>query len=332
MATVSGAAHGGLPALFLAALCLAAAPSASFAQSAATYPAKPVRVVVPLAPGGPTDTFARMFANYLEKKYKQPAVVENKTGAGQVVGANYAIQQPADGYTMLAGSNGLAYESLINKDTPFNSTKDILPFGVFAGSGMFMHVNSSLPVTTLPEFIAWVKANPGKLNLGTASVPLAPFESMRERLGLDWTYVNYKGGTPAETAALAGEVQAYFGDIKLLQYSKTGRMRTLAYSGPQRHPAAPDVPTVAESGIPGLAGYEMQAWFGLAAPVKVSAAIINRIHAEVVKTVADQDVRDRFANLGFEPVGSTPEQFRSLFRNEYGRLGKVIRAAGMKAE
>lgn len=328
MATVSRAAHGGLPALFLAALCLAAAPCVSLAQSAATYPAKPVRVVVPLAPGGPTDTFARMFANYLERKYKQPAVVENKTGAGQVVGANYAIQQPADGYTMLAGSNGLAYESLINKDTPFNSTKDILPFGVFAGSGMFMHVNSSLPVTTLPEFIAWVKANPGKLNLGTASVPLAPFESMRERLGLDWTYVNYKGGTPAETAALAGEVQAYFGDIKLLQYSKTGRMRTLAYSGPQRHPAAPDVPTVAESGI-GMSDFRYVLWLGMFSAPGVPEDILTKLNADLNDMSRQPDSLKRYEAMGWVPMALSVEETRRDSAATNKQIAEVV-ARGVK--
>jgi tripartite-type tricarboxylate transporter receptor subunit TctC len=301
MATVSRAAFGAMSTLFLAALCLAAAPSTSLAQTAAAYPSKQIRVVVPLAPGGPTDTFARMFARYLETKYKQPVIVENKTGAGQVVGANYAVQQPADGYTMLAGSNGLAYESLINKDVPFNSTKDILPFGIIAGSGMFLHIHSSLPVTTLAEFIAWVKANPGKLNLGTASVPLAPFEGMRERLGLNWTYVNYKGGTPAEAALLAGEVQAYFGDSKHLQHSKTGRLRTLTYSGPQRHPAAPDVPTIAESGV-GMSDFRYVLWLGMYTAAGVPEDILVKLNADLNDMSRQPDSLKRYEAMGWVPM------------------------------
>jgi len=328
MATVSRAAHGGLPALFLAALCLAAAPCLSLAQSAAAYPAKPVRVVVPLAPGGTTDTFARMFANYLEKKYKQPALVENKPGAGQVVGAMYAIQQPADGYTMLAGSNGLAYESIINKDAPFNSTRDILPFGVFAGSGMFLHTDGALPVKNLGEFIVWVKANPGKLNLGTASVPLAPFEDMRDRLGLNWTYVNYKGGSPAETALLAGEVQAYFGDSKLLQFSKTGKLRALAYSGPQRHPAAPDVPTLAESGI-GMPDFRYVLWLGLFSLPGVPEDILAKLNADLNDMSRQPDSMKRYETMGWVPMTLSVDETRKDVAATNKQISAVV-ARGVK--
>lgn len=328
MATHPPAASGALPSLLLAALFIAAAPGATLAQSAANYPSKPMRVVVPLAPGGPTDTFARMFARYLETKYKQPAIVENKTGAGQVVGANYAIQQPADGYTMLAGSNGLAYESLINKDTPFNSTKDILPFGIFAGSGMFLHIHSSLPVTTVGEFIAWVKANPGKLNLGTASVPLAPFEGMRERLGMNWTYVNYKGGTPAEAALLAGEVQAYFGDSKHLQHSKTGRLRTLAYSGPQRHPVAPDVPTFAEAGI-GMNDFRYVLWLGMFTASAVPEDILVKLNADLNDMSRQPDSLKRYEAMGWVPMTLGVDATRKDAVGTNNQIAEVL-ARGVK--
>ena len=328
MTIVTRAAGGIISTLFLAVLCLAADPGASLAQSAATYPSKPVRVVVPLAPGGTTDTFARMFANYLEKKYKQPIVVENKAGAGQVVGAMYAIQQPADGYTVLAGSNGLAYESVINKDTPFNSTKDILPFGVFAGSGMFLHIDASLPVKNLTEFIAWVKANPGKLNLGTASVPLAPFESMRDRLGLNWTYVNYKGGSPVETALLAGEVQAYFGDSKLLQFSKTGKLRALAYSGPQRHPVAPDVPTIAESAI-GMPDFRYVLWLGMYSVPGVPEDILTKLNADLNDMSRQPDSLKRYEVMGWVPMILNVDESRRDVAATNRQIAEVV-ARGVK--
>lgn len=285
----------------LAALSLATLPVSALAQGAANYPSKPVRIVVPLAPGGPVDSFGRLYANFLEKKYKQPVVVENKTGAGQVVGANYAIQQPADGYTLLVGSNSLAWESLINKEVPFNSTKDIQPFGAFAGSGMFVQINPSLPVNTLQEFIAWVRANPGKLNLGTASVPLAAFEAMRDKLGLQWTAVNYKGGTPAEAAVLGGEVQAYFGDVKGVYQMRAGKLRVLAYSGATRHPAAPEIPTVAESNI-GYPEMNYQIWLGMYAAPAVPEDIVTKLNADIIEMNNQPDIQARYKAMGWLPM------------------------------
>ena len=285
----------------LATLSLAALPVMALAQGAANYPSKPVRVVVPLAPGGPVDSFGRFYANFLEKKYKQPVVVENKTGAGQVVGANYAIQQPADGYTLLVGSNSLAWESLINKEVPFNSTRDIVPFGAFAGSGMFVQIHPSLPVNTLAEFVAWVRANPGKLNLGTASVPLAAFEAMRDKLGLQWTAVNYKGGTPAEAAVLGGEVQAYFGDIKGVYQMRNGKLRVLAYSGATRHPSAPEIPTVAESNI-GYPEMNYQIWLGMYAAPGVPEDIVSKLNADILEMNNQPDIQARYKAMGWLPM------------------------------
>jgi tripartite-type tricarboxylate transporter receptor subunit TctC len=273
------------------------APTPVLAQ--AQWPAHVVKIIIPLAPGGPTDTFGRMYGVYLEQKYHQPFIVENRSGAGQNVGAAYVVQQPDDGYTLLAGSNGLAYESLVNKDTTYNSTKDILPFGAFAGSGMFLQINPSLPVNTFQEFVTWVKANPNKLNLGTASVPLAPFEGMRDRLGLTWTYVNYKGGTPAEQAILANDVQAYFGDSKGVQQAKLGKLKVLAYSGPTRHPDAPNVPTLAELG---LSDFNYIIWLGMYARPGVPGDIITRLNADMNDMSRTPEALARYKAIGWLPL------------------------------
>jgi len=312
----------------LAALLCFCLSAPALAQSGGNYPTHLVKLVVPLSPGGPTDTFGRMFANYLEQKYKQPFIVENRPGAGQNVGAAYVIQQPGDGYTLLAGSNGLAYESLINKDTTFNSTKDILPFGIFAGSGMFLQTNPSLPVNSFPEFIAWVKANPGKLNLGTASVPLAPFEGMRDRLGLSWTYVNYKGGVPAEAALLANDVQAYFGDSKVMQQVKLGKLKALAYSGPTRHPDAPNVPTIAESGV-GLPDFSFVLWLGMYTVPAVPEDIVTRLNADLNDMSRQPEALTRYKAMGWLPIATSVDALRKDTARQNNEIAGML-ARGLK--
>ena len=225
---------------FLVALLLGALPTLAFAQGAATFPNKSIRVVVGFGPGGPTDIFGRLYASHLEKKYKQPVIVDNRPGAGQLVGADFVAKSAPDGYTLMASTSTLSFESLLNKDSPLDTAKDILPFGIIAGSGLFIGVHSSLPVKNMAEFIAWIRANPGKLNVGTAGVPVPEFEGLRDKLGLNWVNVNYKGGAAAMTALIAGEVHMYTPDLNQgIPPMKEGRVRLISYSETQRHPGAP---------------------------------------------------------------------------------------------
>ena len=295
----------------LAALSLAFLSTAVLAQSpAANFPNKPMRIIVPLGSGGPTDLFARMFAAHLEKKYRQPALVENKPGAGQLVGANLVAKADPDGYTLLAASSNLPSESLLTKDAPLDTAKDILPFGIIAGSGLFIGVHSSIPVKNMQEFVAWVKANPGKLNQGTASAPLVAIESLRDRLGLNWVNVNYKGGAAAMTALIAGEVQLYTPDVnQAVPPMKEGRVRILAYSDQQRHSALPEIPTIAESGI-GAPDFVLQVWLGMFAHQAVPNDIIAKLNADVNEMSALPESTARFTAMGWRAIPSTVTAIR----------------------
>ena len=293
-------------------LVLGTLPSVALSQSgAANYPSKPIRIIVGFGPGGPTDIFGRMYSSHLEKKYKQPAIVENRPGAAQLVGAEVVAKSAPDGYTLLSAASPISFESLLNKDSPLDTTKDILPFGIIAGSGLFVGVHSSLPVKNMAEFIAWVRANPGKLNSGTAGAPVAEFEGMRDKLGLNWVNVNYKGGAAAMTALIAGEVHMYTPDLNQgLPAMKDGRVKLLAYSEQQRHPGAPDVPTVAESGI-GMPDFVMQIWLGMYAPAGVPADIINKLNADTIELAASPDALNRINTMGWRTIPSNVATIRA---------------------
>ena len=295
---------------FLVALLLGSLPTLALAQGAANFPNKSIRIVVGFGPGGPTDIFGRLYASHLERKYKQPIIVDNRPGAGQLVGADLVAKSAPDGYTLMASTNTLGFESLLNKDSPLDTTKDILPFGIIAGSGLFIGVHSSLPVKNMAEFIAWVRANPGKLNVGTAGAPVSEFEGLRDKMGLNWVNVNYKGGAAAMTALMAGEVHMYTPDLNQgLAGVKEGRVRLLSYSEGQRHLGAPDVPTVAESGI-GATDFRMQIWLGMFAPPGVPADIINKLNADVNEMAAAQDAFSRINAMGWRTIPSNVETIR----------------------
>ena len=308
---------------------LAFIPALAGAQTAANYPSRPIRVIVPFGPGGPTDIFGRLYASHLEKKYKQPAIVENKPGGGQIVATDFVVKAPADGYTLLTAANTLTYESLLNKDAPFDSTKDILPYGVIGGSGLFIAVNAGLPVKTIQEFVAWVKANPGKLNVGTVGVPTVEMEGLRDKLGLNWTNVNYKGGVAAQTALMAGEINLYTPDLNQTAPAvKDGRIKVLAFGDRQRHPGMPDVPTVAESGI-GAPDFLMYVWLGMFAASGVPNDIVNKLHADVIEMQGNPDVQSKINAMGWRtnPIGV--EELRKLQQASNENV-KSLLAKGIK--
>ena len=294
----------------IATLGLAALPLITMAQGAATYPNRTIRVLCPFPPGAITDALARMYASHLERKYKQPTIVENRTGAGQNIAGDATAKAAPDGYTLLAASNQLAWESLLNKDTPFNSQRDILPFGIFAASGLFLATHIDLPAKTLAEFVAYVKANPGKLNVGLAGAPTLGFEEFRDRLGLSWTNVPYRGGAPAFQALLANDVQMFTTDVMQgLPAMQTGKIRMLAYSGSQRHPGAPSIPTFSESGV-GVQGFDYKVWLGTFAPAGVPADILQKLNAEVLEMQKTPDAMQRFTAMGWQAIPSGVEEIR----------------------
>jgi tripartite-type tricarboxylate transporter receptor subunit TctC len=313
----------------IALLALAALPLISVAQSAASFPTRQVRLIVGFAPGGPTDIFARMFAQHLEKKYKQPGLAENRPGAGALIAGEFVAKAPPDGYTLFVGANTFAYESVLNRESPINTARDLLPFGIFAGTSLFVTTHASLPVKNMAEFIAWIKANPGKLNIGTAGTPVAKLEGLRDKLGLEWVNVPYKGGALAMTALLAGEVLMYTADAnQALPAAKEGRVRTLAYMDRQRHALAPDVPTVAESGI-GAPDFVSHVWLGMYAPAAVPADIVAKLNAEVNEMNATQEAGQRYVAMGWKAGSQTLEQIRRDSAAEVANVQALL-AKGVK--
>jgi len=317
-------------AVFTAVLSLFAASWAplGWAQTAANYPSRPIRIIVPVAAGGPTDAFGRLYGAYLEKKYKQSAIVENRPGAGQIVGADVVAKAAPDGYTLLAAANTVSYESLLNKDAGFDTTKDILPFGIIAQAGLFIALNNAVPAKTMPELFAWVKANPGKLNVATAGAPVAELEGLRNKLGLSWVNVNYKGGAASQQALLAGEVGMYTPDgNQAISGVKDGRIHLLAYTDVIRHFGAPDVPTMAESGV--APDFQYVVWLGMFAPANVPADIINKLNADVNEMASGPEATARTAAMGWRTNPVSVPVIRKMTQTSNETIAGLL-AAGVK--
>jgi len=247
----------------------------------------------------------------MEKKYKQPMLVDNRPGAGQIVGADILSKATPDGYTLLAAINPtLSYESLLNKETSINTVKDVLPFAIVAGAGLFLAIHNSVPAKTLPEFIAWVKANPGKISWGTAGAPLVEVEALRDRFGMSWVNVNYKSGAAANQALLSGEIQGYTPDVNQgAPAMKEGRVRLLAYTETRRHPALPEVPTVSESGV-GANDFSLLVWLGMFAHPDVPMDILTKLNADVNEMSSAPEAVARMAPMGWRPMPSTISEVR----------------------
>jgi tripartite-type tricarboxylate transporter receptor subunit TctC len=307
-------------------LTVALAPALAEAQS---WPSRRITIISPFPAGAVTDVLGRLYAAHLEKKYKQPVIVEARTGGGQVIAMDAVIRAPADGYTLLVGSNGTFTESIINKDAPFNSTRDLTAIGAFAGSGLFIVVNASFPAKTLAEFVAYSRANPGKVNFATAGIPAPGTEEFRHRLNLNWTMVPYKGGGPAFQAMLSNEVHAYNSDImQSMPAQQAGKVRILGYTGSTRHAGAPDVPTLSE-GVPELGPLEYLVWIGMYARSEVPIDIMTRLNADILEMQSAPESLQRFAAIGWAPL---PWGLQAVRRDldAYARKIQTLLDAGVK--
>jgi tripartite-type tricarboxylate transporter receptor subunit TctC len=301
--------------------------SSALAQS---FPGKPLRLVVPFPAGGSVDTVARSFGQRFGEYLKQPVVVDNRGGAGGNVGADIVAKAAPDGYTLLITTPGLAIARSIYRRLPFEPLTDFAPVSQLTSTYLILVVNEKLPANSVAELIALAKAQPAKLNYGSsgsgATIHLAT-ELFRISAGIDIVHVPYKGEAPAYTALLANEVQLAVGPVSgLLPHIKAGRLRALGVSSSTRAPALPDVPTIAEAGVP---GYEFSSWFGLFAPAGTPREVIARLNAEAVKAMAVPDVRDRLPAMGNEAVGSTPEQFNAKYKSDIAQYAAVVKAAGI---
>jgi tripartite-type tricarboxylate transporter receptor subunit TctC len=307
---------------------------AVFAQGAAeTYPARPVRVVIGLAPGGGTDLQARLFAQKLSENLGRPFVVENRTGAGGTIAYAQIAKSPPDGYTLLGVTSGYTITPAVYSNLPYDPVKDFAPISLVAQAPFLFLTHPSLPVRSVKDLLALARTRPAMLDCGTAghgSSTHMAFELFRTMAGVNITHIPYKGTGPALIDAMAGQVHMLFGNVlSTLTHVKSGRLRALAVTTAKRSRVLPDLPTVSESGVP---GYENSTWFGLLAPAGTPAAVLNKLNAELVKTSRSPDIVERLAPDGGEPVGSTPEQFSRHLALEITRWRKVVKDAGMKVE
>ncbi len=319
---------------FLAgAAALASTPLIGRAR-AATWPDHPVRFIVPFTPGGTTDLLGRMMAQKLSEEYGQQFVVENKPGAGGNIGGDAVAKSPPDGYTFIVGTPGVhVINQYIYKSQPFDSIRDLAPVVPIARVPNLISVTPALPVKTFPELLAYAKANPGKLSFATAGAGGTGHvagELLKSMAGIDLVHIPYKGSAPALTDVIGGRVEVSVDNLPAAQpFAEAGKIRPLAVTTAKRWPLLPDVPTVAESGVP---GYEASAWFTIAAPAKTPKEIVDRINASVNRYFTDKDLVEKMRKLGAEPIGGTPEEFAKLIADENVKWKKTIDFAGLKPE
>lgn len=314
-----------------AALGLATVATTAHGQA---YPSKPIRFVVPFAPGGSTDLLARFLAQQMTTAMGQTVVVDNRAGAGGVVGAEIAARAPADGYTIVLGSAGpLTINPNIRDKTPYDTLRDFAPITLATVSPFTLVVHPSSPAKNVKELIALAKAKPGELNFGSAgngSVGHFSTEQFMALTGTKLLHVPYKGAGPAVTDLLGGRLNLMFENLPtILPHVRSGKLRMLAVGTKQRSALAPEFPTIADEGVP---GYDSATVFGVLAPAKTSPAIIARLNSEMVKILRSAEGKSSLAGRGLEAVGSTPQEYAAQIKDEYTRYGRIAKAAGIRVD
>jgi len=297
------------------------------------FPAKPISIIVPLAPGGGTDVVTRIVASRLTDIWGTPVLVENRPGGGQIIGTESVARAPADGATLLAVTPAHVINATLHEKLAYRWDRDFVPIVNMAATANVLVVHPSLPVKTTKELIALVRSRPGQMHYGSSGVGGAShlaFELFNSMAKLDVVHVPYKGGPPAVQDVLAGQISLLMGNMpSVLQHVRSGRMRPLAIASSRRSPLLPEVPTVAESALP---GYEAANWNGLVAPAGVPQDLVMRYNADVVRVVTEPAIRDRLSATGFDPIGDTPAQFSAYLKTEFQRWATLIRSRGIKAE
>ena len=294
----------------------------------AEYPDKPVKIVVPVAAGGGVDVMARLLAQHLGERLRQQFVVENRPGAAGVIGSKAVIASPADGTTLLYTPSSLSLSVAINKTPPYDLAKDFTPIVNVAISPYALVVNPSVPAQSLKEFIAYAQANPGKLSYGSAGVGSASHlaaELLKSKAGIEMVHVPNKGMNPALIDLMGGQVQVLFASVPGLTSEKTERARAIAMAEMKRSGLMPDLPTMNESGLPGFA---VGNWAGLLGPAGLDAAIVKKLHDEVIAILATPEMKDRIKMLGFDVIASTPQEFAKQLQEDVERWAPVAKAAG----
>ena len=316
----------------LAALALAVALAGIGTASAIDYPTRPVKFVVPYPPGGTTDVLARIIAQWLSEKMGQQFVVENKPGGGNNIGVEYVVNSAPDGYTMLLVNPANGINSTLYKNLPFNFIRDITPVAGLVRSPNVMEVPANFPAKTVAEFIAYCKANPGKINMASSgsgtSVHLSG-ELFKFMTGCQMLHVPYKGAGPALIDLMAGQVHVLFDNLpSSIGHIKGGKLRALGVTSAEREPSLPDTPTVGDT----VPGYEATAWFGIGMPKGTPRDVIEKVNAEVNRALADPGMQKKLAELGGKPIGGTPEDFGRVIQAETDKWAKVVISSGAKVE
>lgn len=307
-----------------------------FAGSAAaqgSYPTKPIHLIVGYAAGGPTDIVARLVAAKMTESLGQPVIVENKPGAGSNIASEYVVKSAADGYTLLVGSIANATNMVVYKHLNYDTLRDLAPIAQLMSAPSVLVTNPGFPPKNLQELIALAKKNPGKYafaSTGSGGSPHLAGEMLKMRAGIDLIHVPYKGAAPVQADLIGGQVQMAFETaLSVVPHIQSGQLRAIAVAANKRLAQLPDVPTMAEAGLP---NFEVSSWNGLFAPAKTPPEIIARLHEAAVKALAAPDVREKLTAQGAEPVGSTPEQFRAYIKAEIDKWGPVARASGARVD
>jgi len=317
-------------ALAVAALAAVVAPAPAAAQSADTYPSKPVRVIVPFAPGGALDTVARMVGQRLAERLGQPVIIENKPGAANVIGNEMVARAAPDGYTLLFAAAPIALNTALGMKLPYDVYKDFAPISLVASIPGIILANPASKYRTLQDIVDAARSTPGGLNVATAgagSMPHLMLEGLAVKIGAKINHIGYKGSVPAMQDAMSGAIDLLF-DAWIPSGTQVlaGRLRPIAVNSTVRSPLIPDVPTVVELGYPEIVG---SAFFGMLAPAGTPPAIVNRLHAAVVASVRETDVADRLLKQGYEVHASTPQEYAAYIGREIERWSPVARAAGL---
>ncbi len=298
------------------------------------YPSKPVRVIVPFPPGAGVDIVTRSVSPRLGELLGQQLIVDNRAGAGGILGAELAAKAQPDGYTLLMATAGiLTVIPNMNSKAPYSVERDFVPVTLIASVPSMLVVHPSLPAKSVKELVALARSKPGAINYastGNGTLPHLAAELFKAQAKIDMVHVPYKGSAPALTDLLGGQVEVFFGNVlSVIPQVRSGKLRALAVTSVERMPVAPEIPTLAQSGFP---GFEAGTWFGLMAPAGTPREIVNRLHAEVVKTLRLPETQERLAGQGATTVGNTPDQFAAYIRTESAKWAKVLKASGVRAD
>lgn len=314
-------------------VCLMAALCAITGALAQTYPTKSIRFIIPFPPGGPRDVQARLIGPKLTEAWGQAVVIDNRAGANGIIGIELAAKSPADGHTLVMISAGFAAAPSLYATLPYDTLRDLAPVAPLTSGPGILIVNNALPVKSVKELIAYARARPGQLHYGSAGngapshLAVALFGVMTETR---FVHVPYKGMAPALNDVIGGQIQVSLPTIPGgLPHVLAGRVRALGVSGAKRSPAAPDVPAIAEAGVP---GYEATNWYGIAAPAGTSRAIVTRLNQEIARILAMPDVRAKLLNMGMEPEAGTPDAFADYLKQEVGKWARVVKSSGIRLD